>query len=255
MNGEGESATGRAGARPRHVAIVMDGNGRWARRRGLPRTAGHRAGVQSVRRVVEASVARGIEALTLFAFSSENWRRPRQEVGVLMELFLTTLQREIDRLHAEGVRLRFIGAREGLAEKLRRRIDEAERLTAANRTLHLNIAANYGGRWDIAQAARRLAAEAAAGRLDPGAIDAERFGRYVCLADLPEPDLLIRTGGERRISNFLLWQIAYTELYFTDLLWPDFDERAYDEALAWYAGRERRFGALPQAEQERAGDG
>ncbi len=254
-HGEDSATAAARGGLPRHVAIVMDGNGRWARRRGLPRSAGHRAGVQSVRCVVEASLRRGIEALTLFAFSSENWRRPRQEVGLLMELFLTTLQREVQRLHEQGVRLRFIGDRAAFAPKLRARIAEAEALTAGNATLHLNIAANYGGRWDIAQAARRIAEEAAAGRLDPVAVDADRFGRHLCLADLPEPDLLIRTGGEQRISNFLLWQIAYTELYFTDLLWPDFDERAYDEALAWYAGRERRFGALPSsAEGGRAND-
>ena len=243
--------------RPRHVAIVMDGNGRWARRRGLPRSAGHRAGVQSVRRVVEACMARSIEALTLFAFSSENWRRPRREVGLLMELFLTTLDQEAERLHEQGVRLRFIGDRAAFAPRLRERIAAAEALTAGNGALHLTIAANYGGRWDIARAARRLAEAAAAGRIDPATVDVERFGREVCLAELPEPDLLIRTGGERRISNFLLWQIAYTELYFTDLLWPDFDERAFDEALAWYAGRERRFGAIPAMEaprEERAGD-
>jgi len=250
------STAGRA-QRPRHVAIVMDGNGRWARRRGLPRSAGHRAGVKSVRRVVEACMARGVEALTLFAFSSENWRRPRREVGLLMELFLTTLDQEADRLHQQGVRLRFIGDRTAFAPPLRERIEAAEGLTAGNAALHLTIAANYGGRWDIAQAARRLAEAAAAGRMDPASVDVERFGREVCLAELPEPDLLIRTGGERRISNFLLWQIAYTELYFTDLLWPDFDERAFDEALAWYAGRERRFGAIPGAgapHGERAGD-
>ncbi len=236
--------------RPRHVAIVMDGNGRWAEARGRPRTFGHKAGVGSVRAVVEASANLGIEALTLFAVSSENWQRPQSEVSVLMDLFLVSLRRELRRLSENGVRLRVIGGREALSPKLQERIAAAEAQTRANTGLQLCIAANYGGRWDIVEAARRIARAAAEGRLDPADLDEGRFAGELSLADLPAPDLFIRTGGESRISNFLLWQLAYSELYFTDTLWPDFDARAYDEALAWYAGRQRRFGRTPaQARQ------
>jgi undecaprenyl diphosphate synthase len=227
---------------PRHVAIIMDGNGRWARKRLLPRHAGHREGVKAVRRIVEACKARGIEALTLFAFSSENWRRPAKEVGLLMDLFFSTLQREVDRLDRNGVRLRFIGERRAFGEKLQRLMDAAERQTEHNQELTLTIAANYGGRWDIAQAAQRLAQEVRDGRLQPEEIDDQTLGARLSLADLPEPDLFIRTGGEERVSNFLLWQLAYTELYFTETLWPDFDRHAFDEALISFAGRQRRFG-------------
>ena len=227
---------------PRHVAIIMDGNGRWAERRKLPRNLGHKAGVDAVRKVVAACGERGIEVLTLFAFSSENWRRPAKEVGLLMELFLTTLQKEIKRLHKNKVRIRLIGDKSAFPEKLQKRIAEAERVTAENEGLTLVIAANYGGRWDIAQAAARLAERVKAGELDSSEITAEALGAEVSLADLPEPDLFIRTGGEQRISNFLLWQLAYTELFFTDRYWPDFDAEALDEAIASFSGRQRRFG-------------
>ncbi len=227
---------------PRHVAIVMDGNGRWAQQHGLPRTAGHREGAKAVRRIVRACSERGIAVLTLFAFSSENWRRPRPEVEVLMHLFLTTLRREIRRLDAANVRLRFIGERGAFAATLQEDINKAEQRTAGNTGLTLVIAANYGGRWDIAQACRRVAEDVAADRLQPGDITADLLDQYACLADLPEPDLFIRTGGEQRISNFLLWQLAYTELYFTDQLWPDFDAAALDAACAAFASRQRRFG-------------
>jgi len=239
---------------PRHVAIIMDGNGRWARRRHLPRIAGHRQGLEAVRRVVRACAARGVEVLTLFAFSSENWRRPPQEVGLLMELFLGALQREGRRLRENGVRLRVVGDRSAFPERLRRAIEEAEALCAEGARLTLVIAANYGGRWDIVQAARALARRAAAGELDPEAIGPGELERHLALAGLPEPDLFIRTGGEQRISNFLLWQLAYTELYFTDTLWPDFDEAAFEAALASYAGRQRRFGLTgEQVERLRGG--
>ena len=227
---------------PRHIAIVMDGNGRWAKARSLPRTAGHRAGVRSVRSVTEACSRLGIEALTLFAFSSENWNRPASEVSLLMRLFMHTLRREARRLADNNVRLRMIGDRGQFSDSLQEQIARAEALTAHCTGLQLNIAASYGGRWDIARAARRLAAAVAAGELAVEQIDEARLGAQMCLADLPEPDLFIRTGGERRISNFLLWQMAYSELYFTDVSWPDFDDAALAEALADYARRERRFG-------------
>ncbi|MEY6431648.1 polyprenyl diphosphate synthase [Thioalkalicoccus limnaeus] len=227
---------------PRHVAIIMDGNGRWAQQRRLPRTVGHRAGVKSVRAVVEESVRQGIEALTLFAFSSENWRRPQAEIRLLMELFLQTLRSDVRQLHENGVRLRVLGDRSAFPDVLQRRIAEAEDLTANNETLQLQIAANYGGRWDITQAARRLAADCVAGCLDPNAIDENAVRARLTGADLPEPDLFVRTGGEKRLSNFLLWQSAYAELYFTHLFWPDFDEDAYRLALADFASRQRRFG-------------
>ncbi|MDD2769683.1 MAG: isoprenyl transferase [Methylococcus sp.] len=232
----------KAASLPRHVAIVMDGNGRWAQERFLPRTAGHRAGVGAVRKVVEHCAKRGVEALTLFAFSSENWRRPEQEVSVLMELFLSTLERETEKLHQNGVRLRVIGDRSAFAEALRERMDAAEALTRHNTGLQLSIAANYGGRWDIVQAAQALAAAVRQGELSPELVTPELLQQHLALADLPEPDLFIRTGGERRISNFLLWQLAYTELYFTPVLWPEFDESALELAFEDYAGRQRRFG-------------
>ena len=227
---------------PRHVAIIMDGNGRWAKSRYLPRPAGHKAGVTSVRKTVEKCIERGIEVITLFAFSSENWRRPVQEVSLLMELFMASLERETQKLHRNGVRLRIIGDREAFAPVLREKIAEAEAMTAANTRLQLVISANYGGRWDITQAARKLAEQVQSGTLAPAAITPEVLESAMVLADLPEPDLFIRTGGEQRISNFLLWQLAYTELYFTPLLWPDFDEKAFEEALHSFASRQRRFG-------------
>jgi undecaprenyl diphosphate synthase len=241
------------GAMPRHIAIIMDGNGRWARRRGLPRPAGHRQGVKAVRRVVEACRLRGVEALTLFAFSSENWRRPPAEVNLLMDLFIHTLKREIDNLHRNRVRLLFIGERSAFAGKLRTLMQDAEALTADNTGLQVNIAVNYGGRWDIVRAMRNLAAGVEAGRLDAGSIDAEAIASELSLAGLPEPDLFIRTGGEQRISNFLLWQLAYTELYFTEVLWPEFDAQRLDEALAWFAGRQRRFGQTGEQVEQKKG--
>jgi undecaprenyl diphosphate synthase len=227
---------------PRHVAIVMDGNGRWARQRRLPRTAGHREGVKAVRRSVQTCLEWGIEVLTLFAFSSENWRRPPTEVSTLMELFLVTLRREVRRLHENNVRLRFIGDRSALAPTLQTRMAQAEALTNANTALTLVIAANYGGRWDIWQAARQLVEEVRVGRLPPTALAVEHLQQRLALADLPEPDLFIRTGGEQRISNFLLWQLAYTELYFSDRLWPDFAADDLAQACLAFASRQRRFG-------------
>jgi len=227
---------------PRHLAIIMDGNGRWAQRRRRPRAIGHRAGARAVNLTIDFCLQRGIPALTLFAFSSENWGRPEEEVGALMKLFMGALEREVDELHRRGVRVRFIGERERFAPAIRERMEQAEARTAGNDRLQLNIAASYGGRQDIAGAARALAREVAAGRLDPEAIDEAAVGRHTALAELPPPDLFIRTGGDQRISNFLLWQLAYTELWFTDTLWPDVDEAVLQQALDAYAGRERRFG-------------
>ncbi len=208
----------------------------------LPRYLGHREGVKAVRRIVESCRSRGIEVLTLFAFSSENWRRPKTEVGLLMELFLRTLRKEVARLHKNNVRLRFIGDRSAFNERLQSLMDSAEVQTAGNNGMTLTIAANYGGRWDMAAAARRLATRVANGELRPEEIDTVLLGKELSITELPEPDLFIRTGGEQRISNFMLWQLAYTELYFTDLLWPDFDVVAFDEALQSFASRQRRFG-------------
>ena len=229
-------------ALPQHVAVVMDGNGRWAKKRFLPRTAGHRAGVKATRRLVELCAIKGIGALTLFAFSSENWSRPDQEVSSLMSLFVSTLNSEINKLHEQGVRICFIGDRTRFSENLQTSIAAAEEKTAANTRLKLNIAANYGGRWDIVNAVRSLSRKFADGDISQEQITEQAFTRELCLVDQPEPDLFIRTGGEQRISNFLLWQIAYTELFFTDTLWPEFNDVAFDEALDWYATRQRRFG-------------
>lgn len=237
-----------AGRIPRHIAIVMDGNGRWATQRLRPRAFGHRAGVQAVRRVIEGCMRAGVEVLTLFAFSSENWRRPAAEVSNLMTLFVDALEREVPELHANGVRLAVIGDRHALSVRLQSRVAEAERHTAANGALRLQIALSYGGRWDVVQAARKLAAEVAAGSLPAASIDEARFGAALALGGLPDPDLFVRTGGERRISNFLLWNLAYTELWFTDTLWPDFDVAAFEAALAFFAGRDRRYG-LTAAQQ------
>ena len=237
-----KSTPDKSGSLPQHVAIIMDGNGRWARARMLPRAIGHREGVKSVRRVVEACIDRGIGALTLFAFSSENWRRPNEEVSLIMDLFVNTLKKEVDALDRNNVRLRFIGERGAFSSNLRRLIRESEQQTADNRTLELVIAANYGGQWDITEACRKLAQRVAEGSLQPDAIRSEDISNALSVPDLPMPDLFIRTGGERRISNFLLWQLAYTELYFTDLLWPEFDDGEFDKALLWYANRQRRFG-------------
>ena len=240
---------------PRHVAIIMDGNGRWAVRRHLPRTAGHRAGVKSVRAVVEESVRQGVAALTLFAFSSENWRRPKAEVNLLMDLFMSALRAEVKRLDENGVRLRIIGDRTAFPEKLQLRIAEAEEGTAGNDSMMLQVAANYGGRWDIARAAQRFAADVRDGRLSPEDLNEDLFCSYLTFPDLPDPDLFIRTGGEQRLSNFLLWQSAYSELHFSDLMWPDFGAEAYAEALADYARRQRRFGSTGEQVSDGPSDG
>jgi undecaprenyl diphosphate synthase len=225
---------------PRHVAIILDGNGRWAKGRRLPRIAGHRRGVEAVRETVRACVERGVEYLTLFAFSSENWRRPADEVALLMQLFQVALSNEVDKLHRNGVRLKVVGDTERFDPAIRRLIEQGERLTAENRRLTLTIAANYGGRWDILQALSRLMAQRPAAADAP--LDESALAPYLAMSYAPEPDLFIRTGGERRISNFLLWQLAYSELHFTDTLWPDFDAAALDAAFASYRQRERRFG-------------
>lgn len=227
---------------PQHVAIIMDGNGRWAKSRSKPRHSGHRAGIKAVRETVENAAQSGVRFLTLFAFSSENWRRPVEEVSTLMSLFVEALQREVDDLHRNGVRLRFIGAREQLKERLRSRIAAAEQKTQENDGLTLMIAVSYGGHWDIVNAARTLAQRVADGVITPGDIDEERFAAELALADVPDPDLLIRTGGEQRISNFLLWNLAYAELYFCDCYWPDFARTEFDAALAHFARRQRRYG-------------
>jgi undecaprenyl diphosphate synthase len=220
----------------------MDGNGRWAKRRGKPRHAGHRAGVKSVRATVEAAAERGVRFLTLFAFSSENWHRPEEEVSSLMSLFLEALRREVDELHKNNVRLRFIGALEQLSDRLRGKIAAAEAKTAGNTGLCLQVAVAYGGRWDIAVAARELAGKVARGDLQVEDVNEETLAAELQLAGVPDPDLLIRTGGEQRVSNFLLWNIAYAELWFTDVLWPDFDKTEFDRAMAAFAGKQRRYG-------------
>ena len=235
-----------AGEVPRHVAIIMDGNGRWAQRRRLPRIAGHRRGAEAVRATVRACAERGIAYLTLFAFSSENWRRPAEEVALLMKLFKTALQNEVDKLHANGVRLKVVGDTSRFDPKLRKLIERAEELTAANDALTLTIAANYGGRWDILQAVTQLL------KNNPQleTIEETALAPYLAMSYAPEPDLFIRTGGEQRISNFLLWQIAYAELYFSDTYWPDFGERDLLRAIDAFARRERRFGARLAAVDE-----
>jgi undecaprenyl diphosphate synthase len=236
-----QAAAGASGL-PRHVAVIMDGNGRWAQRRALPRHLGHRGGAKAVRATVEGCARRGVEALTIFAFSSENWQRPQEEVTRLMELFVESIDKEVDELHRNGIRVRFIGDLSRLRAGLGAKIAAAESRTAANQRMSLFIAISYGGRWDIVEAARRLAARAVAGEIKPEAIDEALFAEQLQLAGAPDPDLFIRTGGESRISNFLLWNLAYSELYFCDTLWPDFDDVALDAALRFYASRQRRFG-------------
>lgn len=235
---------------PRHIAIIMDGNGRWATRRFLPRVAGHKKGVDAVRTIVEACVERGVEYLTLFAFSSENWRRPADEVSLLMRLFVTALEREVSKLHTNGIRLRVVGDLSRFDAKLQDLIAGAERRTAGNTRLTLTICANYGGRWDIMQAVGKMMRE------NPGVTDftEEQLAPYLAMAYAPEPDLFIRTGGEERISNFLLWQLAYSEFYFTETYWPDFDAAALDLAITSYRERERRFGRTSEqlVEQKKA---
>lgn len=227
---------------PRHIAVIMDGNGRWAKKRFMPRFAGHRAGVEAARRIVKNCARRGIQVLTLFAFSSENWRRPQQEVDHLMELFLTGLEREAPELHKNNIQLRFIGDRHRFSAHLVAKIHEVEQQTSQNTGMVLLIAADYGGQWDITRAARQLASDAVAGKIKVDDITAESISSRLSFADLPDPDLFIRTSGEMRISNFLLWQLAYAELYFTDIHWPDFDEKELEKALSQYAKRERRYG-------------
>jgi undecaprenyl diphosphate synthase len=237
---------------PNHIAIIMDGNGRWAEARGLPRHAGHKEGVRPVRMCIEECSRRKIGALTMFAFSSENWQRPTVEVGSIMQLFLDSIDRELDELHRNGVRLRFIGDRHALSVKLQARMAASEQLTAANQGLKLQVAVSYGGRWDILQAARKLAAEAASGALRPEDIDEARFARELALGDVPDPDFFIRTGGDHRISNFLLWNLAYTEIHVCEVLWPDFDVAHFEAALAAFASRERRFGLTREQALEAA---
>ncbi len=228
--------------RPRHVAIIMDGNNRWAKRNRLLGIAGHTAGVEAVRAVVETCLAEGVEVLTLFAFSSENWRRPEEEVGALMKLFLLALQREVKKLHRNNIRLRIMGDTSRFNETLREHIQQAEALTAQNTKMTLVVAANYGGRWDVTQATRRIASLVAAGEISMQEVDEDLVQSFICLGDLPMPDLCIRTAGEKRVSNFMLWQFAYTEFYFTDIFWPDFRHDEMRKALGEYALRQRRFG-------------
>jgi undecaprenyl diphosphate synthase len=227
---------------PRHIGIVMDGNGRWAKARHRPRSFGHNAGRKAVREVVEGCLRQGVEALTLFAFSSENWQRPEEEVGALLDLFVRALDKEVDELHENGVRLRFIGNLDAFDKPLRQRMLAAMKRTAENTKLQMNIAVNYGGRWDVVQAAQKIATAVARGELALEAIDETQFDRCTSLAELPPLDLFIRTGGDRRVSNFLLWQLAYAELYFTDTLWPDFNQISLQHAINDFARRERRFG-------------
>ena len=230
---------------PRHIAIIMDGNGRWAKRRLLPRVAGHRKGVETLRDVIRACADRGVAHLTVFAFSSENWRRPQEEVTLLMELFMRALENEVTRLHENNIRFRLIGDLSGFSERIQTLIRDAEALTCNNTRLTFTVAANYGGRWDIVQAVKRLMSVG----LAADDIDEAALAQQLSLPDAPEPDLFIRTGGEKRISNFLMWQLAYTELYFTDALWPDFNAKALDEAIESYRTRERRFGRTSEQVQ------
>ncbi|MFQ6371263.1 polyprenyl diphosphate synthase [Shewanella sp. YIC-542] len=227
---------------PNHVAIIMDGNGRWAQAKGKPRIVGHRAGVKAVRSAVGTARKLGIKSLTLFAFSSENWRRPDQEVSLLMELFFTVLRREIKKLHANGVRLNIIGDISRFSERLQKQIRAAEAYTADNTQLILNVAANYGGRWDIVQAARTLAEKVAAGEMSSSQLTESALAAHLCMQNQGEVDLMIRTGGDYRISNFILWQAAYAELVFMDTLWPDFDEATFCQAIEMFSNRQRRFG-------------
>jgi undecaprenyl diphosphate synthase len=239
---------------PQHIAIIMDGNGRWAEARGLPRHAGHKEGVRTVRMCIEECSRRKVGALTLFAFSSENWRRPVIEVSSLMQLFLDAIDREVEELHGNGVRLRFIGDRQSLSVKLQARMAASEQLTAGNQGLKLQVAVSYGGRWDIVQAARKLAASVASGAMRVEAIDEQRFAQSLALGDLADPDLFIRTGGDFRISNFLLWNLAYTEIFVSDVLWPDFDVAQLEAALTTFAARERRFGRTGEQMRDKAGE-
>lgn len=237
-----ESDQSSGNGNPRHIAIIMDGNGRWAQKRMMPRVMGHRAGVKTVRKIVEYCAEQKIEVLSLFAFSSENWRRPQSEVNLLMELFMATLQNEVNKLDRNNICLRIIGDKSAFSAKLQQKIAEAEAQTAENDGLTLVIAANYGGRWDISEAFRQIAGKVAAGELSADAITEDLVDQHLSTAGLPEPDLFIRSGGEQRVSNFLLWQLAYTEFYFTPALWPDFDDDLLAEAIVSFKSRQRRFG-------------
>ncbi len=227
---------------PRHIAIIMDGNGRWAQSKFLPRIMGHRAGVKTVKKIVEFCVEEEIEVLSLFAFSSENWRRPKKEVQMLMELFMGTLQSQIDKLEKNNIKLRIIGDKSAFSDKLQNRIIQAEKQTENNTGLNLVVAANYGGHWDITQAFLKIAKKIESGELQAQNITESLISQHMTTSDLPEPDLFIRSGGEQRISNFLLWQLAYTEFYFTETLWPDFDKIAFSDAINSFKSRQRRFG-------------
>ena len=239
---------------PKHVAIIMDGNNRWAKKRFMPGVAGHKAGVDAVRAVVETSANEGVEVLTLFAFSSENWRRPEKEVSALMQLFVAALEREVKKLHRNNIRLVVMGDLSGFTPKIQQLVQDAHQLTRDNSAMTLVIAANYGGQWDIVQAAKRVAEEVQAGRLSVGDINEQTFHQYTWLSEFPAPDLMIRTGGEERISNFMLWQTAYSEFYFSDALWPDFKEQEYKKALTAFADRTRRFGRTDDQLKEAQGD-
>ena len=233
---------GQSAAVPQHVAIIMDGNGRWAKKRLMPRTFGHKKGVEATRRAIAFYARAGVKQLTLFAFSSENWNRPQEEVSTLMSLFISSLQKNTDELHSNGIRIRFIGNRSQFNQKLVAQIEKSETQTLANNAMTLNIAANYGGQWDIVQATQKLVEKVLQDKRKPQDISADDLAAELSLAGAPDPDLFIRTGGEKRISNFLLWQIAYAELFFTDVLWPDFSEQVMQESLDTFAGRQRRFG-------------
>ncbi len=228
--------------KPKHIAIIMDGNGRWAKARKLPRAAGHKAGIKALRKIVESCAAEKIEVLTVYAFSSENWRRPDQEVGLLMELFINALAEQVDDLHAHQVNIQFIGDLERFPQKLQDSIAAATALTSNNNGLHLRIAANYGGRWDITNALKKIINKVSSGEINIEAVNEDMVQQYLSMADLPAPDLFIRTGGEQRISNYLLWQLAYTEMYFTDVFWPDFSVDCLADAYSWFETRQRRFG-------------
>ncbi len=227
---------------PKHIAIIMDGNGRWAKAQGKPRVFGHKAGVAAVRKSISGAAKLGVKAITLFAFSSENWRRPEEEVSLLMELFITALSQEVKRLHKNNLQLRIIGDKTQFSTRLQNKIASAEALTADNTGMVVNVAANYGGKWDITEAVKSIAAEVRQGTLEAGDITESVVQQHLTMADLPEVDLLIRTSGECRISNFMLWQLAYAEMYFTPQYWPDFNEESLAEAVSWFINRERRFG-------------
>ncbi|MFH0256271.1 isoprenyl transferase [Vibrio rumoiensis] len=231
---------------PQHIAVIMDGNGRWAKQRGKPRIYGHRMAVKSVRETISTASRLGIKAITLFAFSSENWKRPEEEVSVLMDLFMAVLTKEVKKLHKNNLRLQIIGDKTRFSRALQKKIAAAEELTQANTGTVINVAANYGGKWDITEAVKQVAQQVSDGQLQPQDITESTISQYLSMSDLPDVDLMIRTSGECRISNFMLWQMAYAELYFTDLFWPEFDEQALLDAIAWFINRERRFGCTSE---------